>query len=74
MLTVSLSFFNKKAPSLLSIALKLIDFIEVPSSATNIDLICLSPTMIELIFLILLIMNFGSGFPDPNGDKQLILS
>jgi len=44
------------------------------SEPSKIDLICFSPTILEFTGLTFLIINFGSGLPDPKGDRTLILS
>ena len=54
-------------------ALKAIVFKVVPSLASSIDLICLSPTILELICLTSCIENLGSELPDPNGAKLFTL-
>ena len=43
-----------------------------PSGPVKIDLICFSPTIDDFNIFKSSITNFGSGFPDPNGDRILI--
>ena len=42
-----------------------------PSSPTRVDLMCLSLIILLLTDLTFSITNFGSGFPEPNGTKQI---
>ena len=51
-------------------ALKAIDLIVEPSSPSNTDLMCVSPTIFPLIVFKFSITNLGSGLPDPKGDNN----
>ena len=47
--------------------------IDVPSSATKIDFICLFLSILLLPVLNFSIINLGSGFPEPKGASLLTL-
>ena len=54
-------------------ALKAIVLKLEPSGPIKTDLMCFSPTIEPFTVLRFSITNFGSGLPDPNGDKILTL-
>jgi len=51
-------------------ALNVMLFMTEPSGAEKRDLMCLSPTTEDFNNLRSSTTNFGSGFPDPNGESE----
>ena len=68
-----LFFLSKYSPTSLFVALKAIVLTLDPSGPIKTDLICLSPTTLLFTDFKFSTNKFGSGLPDPKGDKTFIL-